>query len=91
LEQGEKEWTIDLIPDAPRNAEDVAGPTPTQIRDKFALPAIPKYTTDVDIPANTVLRNGIVNPLEGWGIGGGVQFDLMGQRIGEFTNPRILP
>lgn len=72
-------------------AEDVAGLTPTQIRDKFALSAIPKYITDVNIPANTVMRTGIVNPLEGWGIGGGIQFDLMGQRIGEFTNPRLLP
>ncbi|MER2079701.1 MAG: hypothetical protein ABS922_17585, partial [Psychrobacillus psychrotolerans] len=72
-------------------AEDVAGQTPKQIRDKFALPAVPKYITDVNVPADTVLRKGIVNPLDGWGSGGGVQFDLMGQRIGEFTNPRLLP
>jgi len=55
------------------------------------LPAVPRYITDVNVPANTVLRTGIVNPLEGWGTGGRVQFDLMGQRIGEFTNQRLLP
>lgn len=72
-------------------AEDIAELTHQQIRDKFALPAVPKYITDVNVPADTVLRTGIVNPLEGWGAGGGVQFDLMGKRIGEFTNPRLLP
>lgn len=72
-------------------AEDIEGLTPLQIQDKFSLPATPKYMTDVKLPAGTTIRKGIVNPLAGWGKGGGVQFDLMGQRIGEFTNERILP
>lgn len=72
-------------------ADDIKGLTPIQIQNKFALPATPVYVTDVKLPAGTTLRTGIVNPLEGWGAGGGIQFDLMGQRIGEFVNPRLLP
>ena len=72
-------------------AEDIAGLTPKQIQDKFALPSIPKYIVDVKLTEGTTLRTGLVNPLEGWGKGGGIQFDLMGQRVGEFLNPRELP
>lgn len=71
-------------------SEDIAGLSPIQIRDKFALPAIPEYVTDVTIPAGTRIRVGEVNPLEGWGSGGGIQIDLMGQRTGIFENPRPL-
>ncbi len=71
---------------------DIAELTAEQIKDKFALPATPRYKTDVKIqPSGTKLRTGEVNPLEGWGRGGGTQYDLMGQRIGEFTNERLLP
>ena len=72
-------------------AEDIAGLTPKQIQDKFALPSVPKYVVDVKLTKGTTIRTGIVNPLEGWGNGGGVQYDLMGKRIGEFLNPRELP
>ena len=71
-------------------AKDIQGLTPSQIQDKFALPSTPKYITDVVLPEGTVIREGVVNPLEGWGTGGGIQYDLMGQRIGEFVNPRPL-
>lgn len=71
-------------------SEDIAGLSPIQIRDKFALPAIPEYVTDVTLPAGTRIRVGEVNPLEGWGSGGGLQIDLMGQRTGIFENPRPL-
>ena len=70
---------------------DIAELTAEQIKDKFALPATPRYKTDVKIPSGTKLRTGEVNPVEGWGRGGGTQYDLMGQRIGEFTNERLLP
>lgn len=43
-------------------AEDIKGLTPSQIQDKFALPAMPKYVTDVNLPADTTIRGGIVNP-----------------------------
>ena len=72
-------------------AEDIAGLTPKQIQDKFALPSLPKYMADVKLKEGTTIRTGIVNPLEGWGNGGGIQYDLMGQRVGEFLNPRELP
>lgn len=62
--------------------------TPTQI--KFALPEVPEYITDVIIPAGAHIRTGEVNPLDGWESGGGIQYDLMGQRIGNFQNPRRL-
>jgi len=43
----------------------------------------------VDLVGGTTIRPGTVNPLFGFK-GGGQQFDLMGQRIGNFTNPRPL-
>ena len=70
--------------------EDIKGLTPQQIRDKYALPDIPKYICDVELKAGTHLREGVANPIEGWGNGGGTQFDLKMQRIGEFKNERVL-
>ena len=72
------------------NLDDIKGLTPEEIRDVYALPAIPKYMTDVTLESGTTLRTGIVNPLEGWGKGGARQFDLMGQRTGKFTNERLI-
>ena len=57
---------------------------------KFALPNTPKYVCDVELEAGTHIREGEVNPLEGWGSGGGTQYDLIGQRIGNFKNERLL-
>lgn len=70
--------------------EDIEGLTPLQIQEKFALPSTPKYVCDVELEAGTHLRVGEVNPLEGWGKGGGTQYDLIGQRVGNFTNERVL-
>ncbi|MCR5261183.1 MAG: hypothetical protein K6C94_05030 [Candidatus Gastranaerophilales bacterium] len=70
---------------------DIEGLTPEEIQDKFALPQKPIKICDVTIPAGTKMRTGLCNPLEGWGKGGGVQFDLMGQRVGQFDNERMLP
>ncbi|WP_025729730.1 hypothetical protein [Heyndrickxia ginsengihumi] len=71
-------------------ADDIKGLTPSQIQDKFALPTTPKFVADVELDAGTRIRTGTVNPLFGFK-GGGQQFDLMGQRVGNFTNPRPLP
>lgn len=65
---------------------DIEGLTPEEIQDKFALPQKPVKVCDVALPKGTQLRAGLCNPLEGWGKGGGVQFDLMGQKIGDFIN-----
>lgn len=72
------------------NLGDIKGLTPEEIRDLYALPATPKYMTDVVLESGTTLRTGIVNPLEGWGKGGAQQFDLMGQRTGKFINERLI-
>ena len=71
-------------------AEDIQGLTPMEIQDKFALPNIPKYICDVELSAGTRIRAGEVNPIDEWGSGGGIQYDLIGQRIGEFKNERLL-
>lgn len=70
-------------------AEDIAGLTPTQIQTKFALPHLPNQVTDVVLEAGTKIRIGVVNPLFGHR-GGGIQYDLIGQRIGKFINARPL-
>lgn len=64
--------------------------TPLEIRDKFALPNVPIYICDVELDMGIHLREGEVNPINGWGKGGGIQYDLMGQRVGEFKNERLL-
>ena len=71
-------------------ADDIRGLTPLEIQDKFALPHTPKYVCDVELEAGIHMRVGEVNPLDGWGKGGGIQYDLIGQRIGIFKNERIL-
>ena len=72
-------------------AEDVAGLTPQEIQNKFALPNTPKYICDVNLEAGTRLRTGEVNPLFGFD-GGGQQYDLIinGKNVGTFTNERII-
>ena len=64
-------------------AEDIRGLTPLQIQEKFALPQLPKYIGEVTLNKGSVIRAGEVNPLFG-SKGGGFQFDMMQQRIGEF-------
>ncbi len=71
-------------------ADDIKGLTPSQIQEKFALPTPKKFVANVELDAGTRIRTGTVNPLFGFE-GGGQQFDLMGQRVGNFTNPRPLP
>ena len=71
-------------------AEDIEGLTPLEIQNKFALPNTPKYVCDVELEVGTHIRVGEVNPLDGWGSGGGTQYDLIGQRIGNFINERLL-
>ena len=71
-------------------AYDIEGLTPLEIQNKFALPNTPKYVCDVELEAGTHIRVGEVYPLDGWGNGGGTQYDLIGQRIGNFKNERLL-
>lgn len=71
-------------------AEDIKSLTPSQIQNKFALPTTPKFVVNVELDAGTRIRTGTANPIFGFE-GGGQQFDLMGKRVGNFTNPRPLP
>lgn len=60
--------------------------TAKQIKDKYALDFLPKYVADAKIPANTTMNCGIAVQIEGWGSGGGLQFDLNGNfDVGTFT------
>jgi hypothetical protein len=72
------------------NAKDVAGLTSKQLRDKFALPYEPKYIVDLQLPAGSKIRAGEANSNFGF-TGKGTQFEMMGQEIGEWVNPRLLP
>ena len=70
--------------------EDIEGLSPLEIKTLFSLPNEPVFICEVTIPAGTHLRMGIANEIDGWGVGGGIQYDLMGQRIGSFENERVL-
>ena len=69
--------------------EDIAGLTPQQIQNKFALSTAPTHVTDVTLNAGTRLRKGIANGLFGYE-GGGAQFYMIGQRMGEATNGKLI-
>lgn len=73
-------------------AEDIDGLTPQQIKDKFALPELPSYVSDVHVPAGSKIRIGTVAPQPGWGSGGATQYELL-QRLPSdaFKNVRPLP
>lgn len=72
--------------------EDIQGLTAQQIQDKFALPELPLYVSDVHVPAGTRIRVGIVGEQPGWGKGGAIQYELQ-ERIPTtaFNNRRSLP
>jgi len=72
-------------------AEEVEGLSAAEIRDKFALPEMPKYLSDVQVSAGTRMSVGRVGEQPGWGVGGGMQYELL-DRLPEtaFTNRRPL-
>lgn len=72
-------------------AEDIAGLTPQEIQNKFALPNTPIYVCDVNLEAGTYLRMGEANPIFGFS-GGGLQYDLIinSKCVGTFTNERLI-
>lgn len=69
--------------------KDVENLTPEQIQKKFALPFKPTNEVDVILPKGAKIRQGIANQAFGYE-GGGLQFDLNGQRLGKFINPRTI-
>ena len=73
-------------------AEDIQGLTAQQIRDKYALPATPTQICDVYVPSGQQIYVGIAGEIEGFGYGGGIQFDLDWNTTNvTFTNIRNLP
>lgn len=56
----------------------IVGKSPEEIKDFFALPNMPKYIVEVEVPEGTRMFTGLCNPLEGWGNGGGTQFFVVG-------------
>ena len=72
--------------------DEIAGLSPAEIQNKFALPQTPVYICDVNIPAGTQLRFGVANSVPGWGTGSGIQFDLMGGflPVDCFYNQRLI-
>ena len=60
--------------------DEIEGLTAAQIKDKFALPAMPRYVVEVEVPEGVQMYTGKCNPLEGWGNGGGTQYFLVGDK-----------
>ncbi len=56
--------------------EEIQGLTPQQIKDKFALPSTPTHISEVKVPAGTKVRIGTAAPQDGWGKGGGTQYEM---------------
>ncbi|HLR36234.1 MAG TPA: hypothetical protein VK071_13020 [Tissierellales bacterium] len=71
---------------------DIDGLTPSQIADKYALPVEPTHICDVDVPKEFLLQTGIANKVDGWGSGGGQQFDTMGKKlsVSAFKNEKLI-
>ena len=61
-------------------ASEVRGLTAAQIRDKFALPALPTNLVQVLVPVDYALYTGIAAPIAGWGDGGGLQNRVMANK-----------
>ena len=70
--------------------EDVVGLSPKEIKEKFALKDEPLYMCDVHLRKGTRMHKGIANKVDGWGAGGGVQYDLRLNNTGDFTNETII-
>lgn len=59
-------------------AATVRGLTPAQVRDVFALPAMPTNMTMVLVSSGYKMYTGIAGPIAGWGAGGAQQSKLIG-------------
>lgn len=71
-------------------ASTVRGLTAEQIRDRFALPALPTNVENVLVPAGTCLLSGIAGPIAGWGNGGAQQTFLIGHNNSDSCNYNYL-
>lgn len=65
--------------------------SPSEIKNKFALPEAPTHYTKIQPPSNTQVYRGVAKEQvqQGWGNGGGMQFEFnqqpqSGWFVGEF-------
>lgn len=72
-------------------ASTVRGLTAEQLRDRFALPFLPTYITNVLVPSGTCLLNGIAGPIVGWGNGGAQQTRLIANDPTDGCRTEFLP
>lgn len=70
--------------------EEIKGLTPKQIKDKFALPDEPSFMCEIELPKGTRMHKGIANGVDGWGRGGGTQYDLRLKNIDGFKNESVI-
>ena len=72
------------------NADDIAGLTAEQIKEKFSLPQRPEYICDVAVPHGAALEVSSANGILG-GSGGGIQYKFISAYKEDwFTNGRRL-
>lgn len=62
-------------------AKDIEGLTAKEIKNKYALPELPEYISTVEVPKGTSMRTGKAAKVEGWGDGGGTQYEVIGERV----------
>jgi filamentous hemagglutinin len=68
--------------------EEIEGLTPQQIKNKFALPELPSYISEVHLPRGSYLQLGTTASQEGWGIGGAIQYQALDRLPRQyFQNP----
>ncbi len=71
--------------------EAIQGLSPSDIAHKYSLPSVPKYVSDVNVPANTPIRTGKVAGNFG-GAQGAKQYELLGRiPMTSFSNTRQFP
>lgn len=70
--------------------KDISGLTPAEIKDLYSLKYTPTHISDVSVGSGSKLRSGIAADIEGFGTGGGYQFEILeGQNV-QYTNTKKL-
>lgn len=67
------------------NPADIAGLSPAQIQEKFALPQEPKMICDITVPAGTIIYSGTVNSAF-HSSGMGIQYELESKPLAEWIS-----
>jgi hypothetical protein len=71
--------------------KEVEGLTPAQIQSKFSLPKTPKHISTVEVPSGVTVRVGRAAGQEGWGVGSGMQYEVLSPVKKQwFSKPELL-